>query len=103
MYNEIDECTIIILLAESNFGYSKNNDMKNRKDRKPASRENNPKRAETKKRGGYHAALFRLSADLGAVIDEEEIYQCVVEGLHDTLGYDFVAVFDMIQKRAIEI
>lgn len=47
----------------------------------------------SKKRGGYHAALFRLSADLEAVIYEEEVYPCVVEGLHDTLGYDFVAVF----------
>lgn len=47
----------------------------------------------SKKGGGYHAALFRLSADLVAVINEEDVYQCVVEGLHDTLGYDFAAVF----------
>ena len=46
-----------------------------------------------KKAGGYHAALFRLSADLEAVIKEEDVYRCVVEGLHDTLGYDFVAFF----------
>jgi len=52
-----------------------------------SSQEKNPKK------GGYHAALFRLSADLAAVIDEEEIYQCAAEGLHDTLGYDFVALF----------
>lgn len=49
--------------------------------------------ARIKKKGGYHAALFRLSADLEAVIIEDEIYQCVVQGLRDTLGYDFIAVF----------
>jgi PAS domain S-box-containing protein len=50
-------------------------------------------KANFKKRGGYHAALFRLSADLEAAINEEDVYHCVAEGLHDTLGYDFVAVF----------
>jgi len=82
-----------LLLIERNFDHPKNDEMKKRKDRKPVSSEENLKRAGTKKRGGYHAALFRLSADLGAVIDEAEIYHCVVEGLHETLGYDFVAVF----------
>ncbi|MFC1997230.1 SpoIIE family protein phosphatase [Chloroflexota bacterium] len=52
-----------------------------------------PSKRLIKKSGGYHAALFRLSADLEAVLEEEKIYSCVVEGLHDTLGYDFVAVF----------
>jgi PAS domain S-box-containing protein len=39
------------------------------------------------------AALFRLSADLAAVLDETEVCQRVVAGLHDTLGHDFVAFF----------
>ena len=39
------------------------------------------------------AALFRLSADLAAVLDEEEVCQRVVSGLQATLGYDFVAFF----------
>ena len=56
-------------------------------------RKNRASKQHIKKWGEYHAALFRLSADLEAVIKEEEVYHCVVEGLHDTLGYDFVAVF----------
>ena len=39
------------------------------------------------------AALFRLSADLAAAPDEKDVCQRVVAGLHDTLGYDFVAFF----------
>ncbi|MFN2240771.1 MAG: PAS domain S-box protein [Anaerolineae bacterium] len=39
------------------------------------------------------AALLRLSADLGAVLEESEVCRRVVDGLHDTLGYDFVAFF----------
>jgi PAS domain S-box-containing protein len=39
------------------------------------------------------AALFRLSAELAAALDETEVCQRVVDGLHDTLGYDFVAFF----------
>ncbi len=38
------------------------------------------------------AALLRLSADLGAVLEEREVCQRVVDSLHDTLGYDFVAL-----------
>jgi PAS domain S-box-containing protein len=38
------------------------------------------------------AALLRLSADLGAALDEGEVCRRVVDGLHDTLGYDFVAL-----------
>jgi PAS domain S-box-containing protein len=38
------------------------------------------------------AALLRLSADLGATLDEAEICRRVVRGLHDTLGYDFLAL-----------
>jgi PAS domain S-box-containing protein len=59
----------------------------------PSKREDKASKPQLKKKGGYHAALFRLSADLEAVILEEEVYHCVVEGLHDTLGYDFVAGF----------
>ncbi len=39
------------------------------------------------------AALFRLSAELTATLDEVEICQRVVHGLHDTLGYDYLGVF----------
>ena len=37
------------------------------------------------------AALFRLSAELAATLDETEVCERVVAGLHDTLGYDNVA------------
>ncbi len=36
------------------------------------------------------AALFRLSAELTATLEESEIHRRVVQGLHDTLGYDVV-------------
>ncbi len=39
-----------------------------------------------------NAALFRLSAELAAALDEREICQRAVQGLHDTLGYDYLAV-----------
>ncbi len=39
------------------------------------------------------AALFRLSAELAATLDEEEVGRRVVNGLHDTLGFDLVAFF----------
>ena len=42
---------------------------------------------------GLQAALYRLSAELAAAQDEKEVCQSVVDGLHDTLGYDFVAFF----------
>jgi hypothetical protein len=38
------------------------------------------------------AALFRLSAELAAAMDEAEICHCVVNGLHATLGYDVLAL-----------
>jgi len=38
-------------------------------------------------------ALLRLIAELTASLDEKDICQRVVEGLHDTLDYDFLAVF----------
>jgi len=56
-------------------------------------KEDSSSKVQRPQKGGYHAALFRLSADLAAVIAEGDIYHCVVEGLHDTLGYDFVALF----------
>ena len=44
-------------------------------------------------------ALFRLSADLVKVIKESDVCQKVVEGLNDSLGYDFIAIFlDNIQE-----
>lgn len=39
------------------------------------------------------AALFRLSADLAETLDESQIYSRTVKALHETLGYDFVAIF----------
>jgi len=39
------------------------------------------------------AALFRLSAELAATLDETEVCRRVADGLRDTLGYDSVALF----------
>ena len=39
------------------------------------------------------AALFRLSAELAATLDENEVSRRAVDGLHDTLGFDLVAFF----------
>jgi len=39
------------------------------------------------------AALLRLSAELAATLEEAEVCRRVVDGLHDTLRYDFVALF----------
>ena len=39
------------------------------------------------------AALLRLSAELDATLDETEVCQRVVDGLHGTLGYDSVGLF----------
>jgi len=40
------------------------------------------------------AALLRLGTAIAAAKDEQEIYQSVVDGLHDeALGYDFLGVF----------
>ena len=38
-------------------------------------------------------ALFRMSAELAATLDEKEVSRRVVNGLHDTLGFDLVAFF----------
>ncbi len=39
------------------------------------------------------AALLRLSAELAATLEETEVCRYVVDGLHDTLGYDSVAIY----------
>ena len=39
------------------------------------------------------AALFRMSAELAATLDVDEVSRRVVNGLHDTLGFDLVAFF----------
>jgi len=39
------------------------------------------------------AALFRLSAELAATLDEAEVCRRVVDGLHGTLGYDYVGLY----------
>jgi len=44
------------------------------------------------------AALLRLSAALDATIDETEVCQRVVDGLHDTLGYYTVGLF-LVEER----
>jgi len=44
------------------------------------------------------AALLRLSAELVATLDETEVCRTVVDGLRDTLGYDFVA-FLLVDER----
>ena len=38
------------------------------------------------------AALFRISAELAGALDEDEVCLRVVQGLHDTLGYDVLAL-----------
>ena len=38
-------------------------------------------------------ALFRLSAELAATLDETEVCRQVVNGLHDTLGYGHMALY----------
>jgi PAS domain S-box-containing protein len=83
----------ILLLIRSNSFSFENKQMTKRENQRTSNREDIASKAQFKKGGGYHAALFRLSADLEAAISENEVYHCVVEGLHDTLGYDFVAVF----------
>ena len=43
--------------------------------------------------GTGQAALLRLSAELAATLDESGVSQRVVDGLHETLGYDHLALF----------
>jgi hypothetical protein len=56
-----------------------------------AEREHLPVAERTQAR--RQAALLRLSAELAATLEESEICRRVVDGLHDTLGYDYVACF----------
>jgi PAS domain S-box-containing protein len=48
------------------------------------------------------AALFRLSAELAATLNEAEVCECVVAGLHDTLGYDTVGLF-LVDEKAVKV
>lgn len=93
MYNGVSERKFTFLLAGGDFISKEKEYMSGNKNQHRIGREESSSKRLIKKSGGYHAALFRLSADLEAVLEEEKIYSCVVEGLHDTLGYDFVAVF----------
>ncbi len=47
------------------------------------------------------AALFRLSAELAATLEEAEVCQRVVDGLHDTLGYNTVGLF-LVDEIAVQ-
>jgi len=47
----------------------------------------------TRQQMRLQAALFRLSAELTATLDEVEICRRVVHSLHDTLGYAYLGVF----------
>jgi PAS domain S-box-containing protein len=61
-------------------------------------------RSDGKVAVGLQAALYRLSAELATAQDEGGVCQSVVDGLHDTLGYDFVAFFlveEMSGKRVM--
>ena len=46
------------------------------------------------------AALFRLSAELAATLEEAEVCRRVVDGLHDTLSYDNVAFWLAVTAAA---
>jgi PAS domain S-box-containing protein len=39
------------------------------------------------------AALFQLSTDLAATLDEADVCRVVVHGMRDTLGYDYLGLF----------
>ena len=47
------------------------------------------------------AALSRLSAELTATLDETEICHRAIAGLHDTLGYDYIALM-LVDKESGE-
>lgn len=49
--------------------------------------------AAQQQRAHQQAALLRLSTDLAVVMEEAEICQRVVRGLHDTLGYGYLGLF----------
>jgi PAS domain S-box-containing protein len=48
---------------------------------------------ESQRRAMEMSALFRLSAELAATLDETEVCRRVVNGLHDTLAYDVLALY----------
>jgi PAS domain S-box-containing protein len=62
-------------------------------ERKHAEAERERLLAAERAQARRQAALFRLSAELAATLDEAEVCRCVVDGLRDTLGHDYVALF----------
>ncbi len=63
-----------------------------RAEREQAQTEREQLLAAARAQAQRQAALLRLSADLGAALDEHDICCRVVQGLHDTLGYDVLAL-----------
>jgi signal transduction histidine kinase/CheY-like chemotaxis protein/HPt (histidine-containing phosphotransfer) domain-containing protein len=49
------------------------------------------------------AALFLLSSQLAATLEETEVCRRVVDGLHDTLGYDCVVLFLMDETTGYRV
>jgi len=49
--------------------------------------------ASERARARRQASLLWLSTELAATLEESELCQRVIEGLHDTLGYDYVGLF----------
>jgi PAS domain S-box-containing protein len=62
-------------------------------ERKRAEAERERLLATERAQARRQAALFRLSAELAATLDETEVCRRVVHGLRDTLGYDFLALY----------
>jgi PAS domain S-box-containing protein len=62
-------------------------------ERKQAEAERERLLAAERAQARRQAALFRLSAELAATFDEAEVWHRVVNGLRDTLDYDYVALF----------
>jgi PAS domain S-box-containing protein len=63
-----------------------------RTEREQVQAEREPPLAGERAQAARQAALLRLSAELAATLDEAEICRRVVDGLHDTLGYDVLAL-----------
>jgi GAF domain-containing protein len=57
--------------------------------------------AAERAQGRRQAALVRLSAELAATLDEVEVCRRVVNGLHDTLGFDTVGLF-LVEETVAE-
>jgi len=62
-------------------------------ERKQAEAERERLLAAERAQARRQTALFRLSAELAAAVDEAEVCRRVVDGLRDTLGYDYVVLF----------